>query len=257
MIDLNADVGESLGTWQLGDDAGLMPFITSANVACGLHAGDPTTLRATVRLASQHGVAVGAHPGYPDLQGFGRRAMELSVDEIEAVVLYQLGAAYAFARATQVELQHVKPHGALYNRAARDMAAAEAIARAIAVFDNRLILVGLAGSALVEAGRQAGLVVAREAFADRAYEPDGMLRSRTLPGAVLTETSDVVRQALAIATMGRVWSVDGEQVELSADTLCLHGDTPGAVAHALAVRAGLEQGGVRLGTLREVLRMPV
>jgi UPF0271 protein len=150
----------------------------------------------------------------------------------------------------------VKPHGALYNRAAQDVAAAQAIARAIAAFDNRLILVGLAGSALVEAGRQAGLGVAREAFADRAYEADGMLRSRTLPGAVLTETRDVVRQAIAIATAGRVLSVDGQQVELTADTICLHGDTPGAVAHAVAVRAGLEQAGVKIGTLREVLRMP-
>ena len=253
MIDLNADVGESFGAWRLGDDAGLMPFITSANVACGLHAGDPGTLRATIGLAAQHRVAVGAHPGYADLQGFGRRAMELAPREVEDLVLYQLGAAYAFARHAQVAFEHVKPHGALYNRAARDMATAEAIARAIAAFDKRLILVGLAGSALIDAGRQAGLRVAREGFADRAYEPDGMLRSRSLPDAVLVETSDVVAQALALATTGAVRSVGGTQVQVHADTICLHGDTPGAVEHARAVRHGLERAGVQVRPLREVL----
>jgi UPF0271 protein len=211
------------------------------------------TLRATIALAGRHGVAVGAHPCYPDLNGFGRRAMDLSAGEIEDLVLYQLGAAYAFARAAGVEMQHVKPHGALYNRAAQDLPAAEAIARAIATFDRRLILVGLAGSALVEAGRQAGLPVASEAFADRVYEPGGTLRSRTRPGAVLGSTDDVVRQAIAIATEGRVRSVDGDDVSLKADTICLHGDTPGAVAHARAVRAGLERAGVRIGSLRAVL----
>lgn len=256
MIDLNADVGESFGAWSLGDDAGVMQFITSANVACGLHAGDPATLRTTIRLAQQHGVAVGAHPGYPDLAGFGRREMELSFREIEDTMLYQLGAAYAFARATRSELQHVKPHGALYNRAARDRVVAEAIARAIAAFDPGLILVGLAGSALIDAGQQVGLPVAQEAFADRAYEPDGMLRSRKLPGSVLTDLADIVRQAIAIATLGRVQSVNGEHVGVHADTICLHGDTPGAVAHAQAVRAGLEQAGVTISPLREVLRRP-
>lgn len=254
MIDLNADVGESFGTWHLGDDAGLMPFITSANVACGLHAGDPTTLRTTISLARQNDVAVGAHPGYPDLAGFGRRDMELSAREIEDMVVYQLGATYAFARAASCELQHVKPHGALYNRAARDRLVADAIVRAIATFDRRLILVGLAGSLLVEAGRQGGLQVAQEAFADRDYEPDGTLRSRALPGAVLTDTNAIVEQAIAIATRGCVQSVDGVTVAVRADTICLHGDTPGAVAHARAVRAGLEQAGVRLRPLREVLQ---
>lgn len=254
MIDLNADVGESFGAWHLGDDAGLMPFITSANVACGLHAGDPGTLWATISLARQYDVAVGAHPGYPDLAGFGRREMELSAREIEDMVLYQLGAAYAFARAASHELQHVKPHGALYNRAARDSIVAEAIVRAIAAFDQGLILVGLAGSLLVEVGRQVGLQVAQEAFADRAYEPDGTLRSRTLPGAVLSDTSAVVEQAIAIAMRGCVQSVDGATVAVRADTICLHGDTPGAVAHARAVRAGLEQAGVSLRPLREVLQ---
>jgi UPF0271 protein len=253
MIDLNADVGESFGAWRLGDDAGLMPALSSANIACGWHAGDPATLRATVDLARRHGVAVGAHPGYPDLQGFGRRAMELSLSDIEDLVLYQLGAAFAFARAAGVELQHVKPHGALYNRAAVDAEVASAIARAVAAFDRTLILVGLAGSAAVEAGQRCGLQVAREAFADRGYEPDGTLRSRTLPGAVLTETAAVVRQAIEIATNGRVRSVTGEPVEVGADTICLHGDTPGAVAHARAVRRGLEQAGSAVRSLREVL----
>jgi UPF0271 protein len=253
VIDLNADVGESFGAWHLGDDARLMQFITSANVACGFHAGDPATLRTTIRLAVEHGVAAGAHPGYNDLPGFGRRAIEMSARDIEDMVLYQLGATFAFAHAAGVDLDHVKPHGALYNRAAEDMATAAAIARAVAAFDDGLILVGLAGSALIDAGRQEGLLVAREAFADRVYEPHGMLRSRSLPGAVLTETADVVRQALAIATVGRVRSVDGVQVEVIADTICLHGDTPGAVEHAHAVRIALEQAGVEVTRLRRVL----
>ena len=253
MIDLNADVGESFGAWRLGDDAGLMSALSSANIACGWHAGDPATLRTTVDLARRHGVAVGAHPGYPDLQGFGRRAMELSLSDIEDLVLYQLGAAFAFARAAGVELQHVKPHGALYNRAAVDADVASAIARAVAAFDRTLILVGLAGSIAVEAGQRCGLPTAREAFADRGYEPDGTLRSRMLPGAVLTETAAVVRQAIEIATTGRVRSVTGEPVEVGADTICLHGDTPGAVEHARAVRVGLEQAGIAVRPLHEVL----
>ncbi|HEY3336406.1 MAG TPA: 5-oxoprolinase subunit PxpA [Candidatus Limnocylindrales bacterium] len=244
-IDLNADVGESLGAWQLGDDEALIPLVSSVNVAAGLHAGDPVTIARTVAIAAGCGVAVGAHPGYPDLAGFGRRAMALSTDEIEASVLYQVGAVGAFARAAGVELRHVKAHGALYTRAARDEATAAAITRAVAAYSRELVLVALAGSALVAAGRAAGLTVAEEAFADRAYEPDGSLRARDLDGAVIDDTSAAAAQALTIVR-GVVTAWGGAQVAVRADTVCVHGDLPGAVARARAVRAALEGAGVEI-----------
>ena len=245
-IDLNCDMGEGYGRWALGSDAALLALVTSANVACGLHAGDPHTMRATLRLARERGVAVGAHPGYPDLQGFGRRAMALSADEVRDCVLYQLGALAAFARAEGVTLRHVKPHGALYNVAARDAPIADGIAQAVREFDPSLVLVGLAGSLLVDAGRALGLVVAEEAFADRAYEPDGALRDRRLTGAVLPTREAAVAQALAIVRDGAVRAWSGELVPLRADTLCIHGDTPGAVEFAQAVRAALEGAGAQI-----------
>jgi UPF0271 protein len=234
-IDLNADVGESYGAWSLGEDEALIPLVSSVNVAAGLHAGDPVVLGRTVALAAAHGVAVGAHPGYPDLAGFGRREMALSPAEIEASVLYQVGAVAAFTRAAGIELRHVKAHGALYNRAARDEGAARAIARAVRRFDASLVLVGLAGSAMIAAGREAGLAVAEEAFADRAYEADGTLRSRDLPGAVLDDPAAAAAQALAI--------VNGI---VRADTICIHGDRPGAAARARAVRAALLAAGTEI-----------
>ncbi|HPH97499.1 MAG TPA: 5-oxoprolinase subunit PxpA [Anaerolineaceae bacterium] len=241
-IDLNSDLGESFGAYRLGDDAAMMPLITSANVACGFHAGDPLVMAATLRLARAAGVAVGAHPGYPDLQGFGRRDMDLTPEEAEACVLYQLGALAAFARAEGVDLVHVKPHGALYNQAARSPALAAAVARAVARFSPGLILVGLAGSALITAGREAGLRVAAEAFPDRAYNPDGSLRSRRLPGAVLEAPAEVAAQALNLAQNG----VNGQPV----DTLCLHGDNPAAVEHARAVNETLTTAGLILASLK-------
>jgi len=253
MIDLNCDVGEAYGAWVVGSDEALIPLVTSANIACGFHAGDPGVIRATVRIARYHGVAIGAHPGYPDLQGFGRRAMALTPAEIEDIVLYQIGAVAAFARAAGATLAHVKPHGALYNRAARDRQAADAIARAVFGFDRDLILVGLAGSALVEAGKGIGLPVAREAFADRGYEADGSLRARDLPGALLQSVDAVVEQAISLARDGCVQAVTGERVSIDADTLCLHGDTPGALEFARAVRAGLEQTGITVCHLAEAL----
>lgn len=244
-IDLNADVGESLGAWSLGEDEALIPLVTSVNVAAGMHAGDPVVIRRTIELAARHGVAVGAHPGYPDLQGFGRRAMALSPAEIEASVLYQVGAVAALARAAGVELRHVKAHGALYNRAAHDEPAAAAIAQAVAAFGRDLVLVGLAGSALVAAGRAAGLPVAEEAFADRAYEADGSLRSRSLDGAVLDDPAAAAAQALSIVR-GTVTAADGAAVVVRADTLCVHGDLPGAAARVRAVRDALVGAGVEL-----------
>lgn len=251
-VDLNCDCGESFGAWQMGDDAALLPHVTSANIACGGHAGDPGVMRRTIRLARQHGVAVGAHPGYPDLQGFGRRSLPLSPAEVADSVLAQIGALHALTRAEGVPLVHVKPHGALYNDAAVTPALAEAIAAAVAAFDRGLILVGLAGSALIAAGEAAGLRVAREAFADRRYEADGTLRRRGLPGALIEDDQQALTQAIAIVAEGRALTLDGAAVPIAADTICLHGDTPGAAARAALLRRGLAAAGIAVaGLIRE------
>jgi UPF0271 protein len=233
----------------MGDDAGLIPLVTSVNIACGAHAGDPSTIEHAVRLAVHHGVAVGAHPGYPDLVGFGRRDLDMQSAELEASLVYQIGAVDAFARDAGVTLRHVKPHGALYNRAAHDPALAATIARAVRRVSADLVLVALAGSDLIEAGRAAGLAVAAEAFADRAYEADGSLRSRRLPDALLPTADAAAEQAVAIARDGAVRAGDGSVVELTADTICIHGDTPGAAAYARAVRSALEAAGVTVAAL--------
>lgn len=243
-IDLNADLGESFGPWPMGQDQSLMTSITSANIACGFHAGDPGVMRRTVALARQHGVAIGAHPGFPDLQGFGRREIQAAPEEIEDLVLYQVAALAGVARAQGAQVQHVKAHGALYNMAARDRALADAIARAVAAFDRTLILFGLPDSALLHAGQAVGLQVAAEAFADRAYEPDGSLASRRKPGSVIHDPAQVVARAVQMVTRGTVVATDGSTMTLRADTLCLHGDTPGSGELARQVRAGLEAAGV-------------
>jgi UPF0271 protein len=238
-IDLNADVGEAFGPWPMGQDAELIPLVSSVNIACGFHAGDPETMERTVGLAVAAGAAIGAHPGYPDLVGFGRRDMTLSTSELEAMVVYQVGALTGIARAAGAEVRHVKAHGALYNRAAVDGATADALARGVARCGSDLVLVGLAGSRLLEAGARAGLATASEAFPDRAYERDGTLTSRSREGAVLHDSAEVAERAVAMARDGRVVARDGTEIQLRADTLCLHGDTPGAVEHARAVRAAL------------------
>lgn len=245
-IDLNADLGESFGPWPMGRDAELMPLITSANVACGFHAGDPGTMRATVALARRHGVAIGAHPGFPDLVGFGRRDLKASPQEIEDFVLYQVAALAGLAAAQGVRLQHVKAHGALYTMACRDGAMADAIARAVAALDRSLILFGLPESELLRAGRAAGLRVAAEGFADRAYAPDGSLAPRSQPGSVLHDPALVAARAVRMARDREVVAVDGSIVRVEADTICLHGDTPGAVDLARAVRAALQEAGIEL-----------
>lgn len=248
-IDLNCDCGESFGAWVLGDDDAVLPYVTSANVACGGHAGDPEVMRRTLRRCRELGLAVGAHPGFPDLQGFGRRNLPMSPREVENSVLAQIGALAALARAERVELVHVKPHGALYNQAAITPALAEAVARAVATFSRELTLVGLAGSYLVAAGEAVGLQVAREAFADRAYEADGSLRSRALPGALIVELKENLAQAITIARDGAVVTYGGAMLRVNADTLCIHGDTPGAAERAAALRRGLEAAGVRIAPL--------
>lgn len=243
-IDLNCDCGEGFGAWQLGDDAALLRHVSSANIACGAHAGDPEIMRRTLRLCRELGVAAGAHPGYPDLHGFGRRALPMSPAEVENNVLAQLGALAALARAEGVALRHVKPHGALYNVAAVTPAIAEAIAGAVAAFSRELLLVGLAGSQLVAAGEAAGLRVAREAFADRGYAADGTLLPRGTPGALIVEPAENLAQALRIVIEGHVLGPGGERVPVVADTLCVHGDMPGAAGRAEALRRGLEAAGV-------------
>lgn len=245
-IDLNADVGEGFGPWPMGVDESLIPLVTSVNVACGFHAGDPLVIRRTVRLALDAGAAVGAHPGYPDLVGFGRRDMTLSADELEAAVLYQVAALAGIVRAAGGRLAHVKPHGALYHRAAADEAVAAPIARAIAAVDPALLLVGPPGSALLAAGVAAGLAGVPEAFADRTYERDGSLRSRHLPGGLITDPGRAAAQAVAMARDHRVTTSTGEVLTIEAATLCVHGDTPGAAAIAAAIREALAGAGVEV-----------
>ena len=243
-IDLNSDLGESFGRWTLGSDTELMKVITSANVACGYHAGDPGVMRATVRLARDAGVAVGAHPGLPDLAGFGRRNMAVSAEEVEDMVLYQVGALAAIAASEGVRLQHVKPHGALYNMAVKDRGLADAIAGAIRAFDAELVLFALPGSGLEAAGGAAGLHVAREGFADRAYEADGSLTPRTCPGAVIHTRADVIGRAVRMAREGIVRATNGSDIPMRVDTICTHGDTPASHELTRQLRAALEADGI-------------
>ena len=248
-IDLNADVGESYGAWTMGNDSVLLPLVTSANVACGAHAGDPLVMDRTIALCARLGVAAGAHPGYPDRDGFGRRDLDMTTDELQASILAQVGALWAIARAHGVELAHVKPHGALYNRAARDAALAETVVRSVRKFSADLLLVGLAGSIGLEVARATGQPVAAEAFADRAYEADGSLRSRRLPGSVHDDPAAAAAQAVSLVVDGQVRASDGSWVAVTADTICLHGDTPNAPLFAATVRSALEAAGVELRAL--------
>ena len=245
-VDLNCDLGESFGAFTIGADAELMSTISSANVACGFHAGDPAVMRRTVRMAREAGVAVGAHPGLPDLVGFGRRDMRVTPQEVEDMVLYQVGALRAIASAEGVTLRHVKAHGALYNMAARDRGLAEAIARAVRAVDPALILFGLAGSEMLRAASAAGLPTAAEGFADRTYEPDGSLTPRAQAHALLQDQGSVVRRAVRMASQDSVVTTDGSEVVMRVDTICIHGDTPGAPELARAVRAGLERAGIAI-----------
>jgi UPF0271 protein len=241
-IDLNCDMGEGAGF-----DEPIMPLISSANVACGFHAGDPGSLRATVRLARRHGVAVGAHPSYPDRAGFGRTAMARSPEQVGDDVLYQVAALQGLCRAEGVALRHVKPHGALYNAAAADRALARAICQAVRALDRSLTVVCLAGSAMAEEVRAAGLACAEEAFADRAYTSEGTLVPRSQPGAVIEDAAAVAERVSELARAGRVVSAEGRPVTVHADTICVHGDTPGAVALLQAIRTRLAADGVEVG----------
>ena len=248
-IDLNADVGEGGAGRPLLDDRALMPHITSANVACGFHAGDAQTMHATVVLASEFGVAVGAHPSFPDRDGFGRVERQASPTDVEGWVVQQIESLAAIAVREGVRLAHVKPHGALYNMAARDVDLAEAVVRAVAAVDRSLTLVGLVGSALVAAGRRAGLATASEAFADRGYLPDGRLVTRGEPGAVLIDEALVAARATTLARDRTIIAIDGAPLPVEVDTICVHGDTPGAAALARAIRTALANAGVEVRAL--------
>lgn len=243
-VDLNCDMGESFGAYQIGADDAVMPFITSANIACGFHGGDPGVMRRTIASAKAAGVAVGAHPGLLDLIGFGRRAMDVTPQEVYDLVVYQVGALGAFAAAAGVTLQHVKPHGALYNMAAAHVELSDAIANAVHDVDARLVLFGLAGSAMIAAGERAGLRTAREVFADRNYMKDGSLVSRRRSDAMVAEETEAASRAVRMVREGKVTAVDGTDVAIRADTICIHGDGANATAFARAIRRGLEAEGV-------------
>ena len=243
-VDLNCDMGESFGAYQLGRDAEILKYVTSANIACGFHAGDPGTMRRTVKLAMEHGVAIGAHPGLQDLHGFGRRNMDITPEEAYELVVYQIGSLWAFVRAEGGKLQHVKPHGALYNMAARNPGLAQAIAEAVSKVDPELILFGLAGSELIKAGKQAGLTTASEAFADRTYQSDGSLTSRRLPDSLISDQRQAAAQVIRMVAEGKVRSLQGTDVDIQADTICIHGDGAHAVEFAESLRASLADAGI-------------
>ncbi|ODU60873.1 MAG: hypothetical protein ABT02_04500 [Comamonadaceae bacterium SCN 68-20] len=245
-MDINSDLGESFGAWRMGDDAAMLDIVTSANVACGFHAGDPAGILDTLRAAAQRGVAVGAHVGYPDLAGFGRRAMDPSSRELVADVVYQIGALQGLAAAAGTRVRYVKPHGALYNTIAHDERQAGDVITAMLALDPGLALLALAGSPLIGWARARGLRVVAEAFADRAYHDDGTLVSRRQPGAVLHDADAIATRMLRLVQTGEVESITGRGVRVQADSICVHGDSPGAVDAARAIRARLAQAGVAL-----------
>ena len=252
-IDLNCDMGESFGNYKIGMDAEVTAHISSANVACGFHASDPVVMENTVAACKKAGVAVGAHPGFPDLVGFGRRNMKVSAKELKAMVIYQIGALQAFCRAEGVSLQHVKPHGAMYNMAGKDPVMADAICEGIREVDPSLILLGLSGSELIEAAKRAGIPYAREVFADRAYEEDGSLVARSKEGAVITDEDEAIRRVISMVKEHKVTTITGKEIEVIPDSICLHGDNPKAVLFSQKIRAALEQEGVLVVPMKEVI----
>jgi len=252
-IDINSDIGESFGAYRMGDDAAVMDAVTSANVACGFHAGDPLVMNKTIKNCAAKGVAVGAHPGYPDLVGFGRRNMKCTPEEEYADCLYQIGALSAFCRANGLTLQHVKPHGAMYNQAAKDPELAKAIARAVKDSGENVILMGLANSEFEKAAKEIGIPFAAEAFADRGYMPDGSLVPRSQPGAIIHDVDEAAKRVVRMVTEGKVEAVDGTVINFRPQSICMHGDTPEAVEMAKTVRRELEAAGVKVTDLKEVV----
>lgn len=253
-VDLNCDLGESFGNYTCGMDAEVLPWISSANVACGFHASDPLVMDQTIARAVAHSTAIGAHPGYPDLVGFGRRNMTVSPAEAKAMILYQIGALQAFCKAHGTSLQHVKPHGAMYNMAGKDPVLAHAICEGIYDFDPGLILLGLSGSELLKAAAETGLPYASEVFADRAYEEDGSLVNRKKPGSMITDEEIAIARVIRMVKEGCVTAISGKDIPVRADSICLHGDNDTAVAFAKKIRLALEENGVQVACIREVIR---
>ena len=248
-VDLNSDLGESYGRYTIGMDERIIPLVTSANVACGYHASDPVVMQKTVREAKKAGIGVGAHPGFPDLMGFGRREMAVSPAEAKAYTLYQLGALAAFCQAEGVKLQHVKPHGAMYNMAARDYELARAICEAVAEFDRNLIVLALSGGEMVRAAGELGLRTAFEVFADRAYEEDGSLVHRRKPGAMITDEEEAIRRVIRMVKEQKVETITGKDIAIRADSVCVHGDGEKALAFVEKIRRALQEEGVLIQPL--------
>jgi UPF0271 protein len=245
-IDLNCDLGESFGAYKLGLDEEVIRHVSSANVACGFHAGDANVMQKTVRLAKEAGISIGAHPGLPDLQGFGRRNMDITPEETKGIMLYQIGALAAFCKAESVRLCHVKPHGALYNMAGKDYKLARAICEAVRDFDPSLILLGLSGSQMLKAAEELGLKFAREVFADRAYEEDGSLVARSKPGSMIEDEGEAIGRVLRMVTEGKVRAITGADIPIRADSVCVHGDGPKALAFVMKIREALEKAGIAI-----------
>lgn len=245
-VDLNCDIGESFGVWQMGDDEALMNWVSSVNIACGFHAGDPTVIRKTVELAISKGLAIGAHPSFPDLQGFGRREMKMSESEIFDLVLYQVSALKGICEALGGRLNHVKPHGALYNQAAKNAAIARTIAKAVSKIDKNLILFGLSGSSLVVEAEKIGLKTASEVFADRTYRFDGSLTPRNMPNALITDTSLAIKQVLQMVKTQTVTTIDGKTIRIKAETICIHGDSKNAIEFARSINLKLKENGIKI-----------
>ena len=248
-VDLNSDLGESFGRYTLGLDDQILPVVSSANVACGFHASDPVVMEKTVRMAKEMGVRVGAHPGYPDLMGFGRRNMVISPDEAYAYTLYQIGALYAFLKPLGMEMQHVKPHGAFYNTAAKDYPLAKAICQAVKDFDPQLILLGLSGSEHIRAAEDVGLRAVSEVFADRAYEENGELVNRKKPGAMITDEEEALQRVVRMVKEGKVTAITGRDIPIRAESICVHGDGLKPVLFAKKIRETLEQDGVQISPM--------
>ncbi|WP_129598175.1 LamB/YcsF family protein [Anaerophilus nitritogenes] len=253
-VDLNSDLGESFGNYKIGLDEEVIQYVTSANIACGWHAGDPLVMEKTVHMAKKENVRIGAHPGYPDLMGFGRRNITCSPKEVKAYVKYQLGALQAFTKSLGEKIQHVKPHGAMYNMAAKDYALAKAVAEAIYEVDENVILMGLANSALIKAAEEIGLKVANEVFADRAYNTDGTLVSRSLEGAVIHDTDVAIKRVIKMVKEGKVTAINGEEIHIKADSICVHGDNPKAVAFVKQIREKLEEEGVKVTAISNFIK---
>ncbi|HEX3017087.1 MAG TPA: 5-oxoprolinase subunit PxpA [Caproicibacter sp.] len=252
-IDLNCDLGESFGNYKIGMDEDVIPFISSANIACGFHASDPMVMSKTVSLAKKFGIGIGAHPGFPDLMGFGRRNMSVKPEEAKAYVQYQIGALSAFCKAAGAPMVHVKPHGALYNMAGKDYALAKAICEGILEVNDRLILLALSGSQMIQAAKDTGLRAASEVFADRAYEDDGSLVARTKPGAMVTDEDEAIRRVVRMAKDGKVTTITGKDIFIQADSVCVHGDNAKALEFVNKIRAALTAEGIRVLPLSQII----